>query len=171
MQQGQAKTLKIQEVTAGMHLVPHPDRDMRQTAGFTLIEILIVVGLVAVMAAVTVPTVAGAMDRYYINSAGQQVASTIRTARFQAVARNQNLEVRFDVAPGQYRVFEDGGVTAVGEVQRLPTRVSFGDGSAAVVDLQPDGRVPTVATITVTNGNAADDRTITVSISGRVQLQ
>ncbi|OFW01871.1 MAG: hypothetical protein A3I61_02455 [Acidobacteria bacterium RIFCSPLOWO2_02_FULL_68_18] len=144
---------------------------MRQSAGFTLIEILLVVAVVSVMAAMTVPTVAGAMDRYYILSAGQQVASTIRAARFQAVSRNQTLEVVLDLDAGEYQVFEDGGVTPAGDAQLLPTGISFGEDSATTVEVAPNGRVTTAATITVTNGNADDDRTITVSTSGRVQLQ
>src|SRR3990167_7595899 len=111
MQHRPAQTTEITGVVAGMHLVSLPVRTMRQSAGFTLIEILLVVAVVSVMAAMTVPTVAGAMDRYYILSAGQQVASTIRAARFQAVSRNQSLEVVLDLDAGEYQVFEDGGVT------------------------------------------------------------
>ena len=58
------------------------------TDGFTLVEILIVVMLVAVMAAATIPTVADAIQRYSLTSAGQQVVSTIRSARQQAVGQN-----------------------------------------------------------------------------------
>ena len=157
-----------------MHLVAAIWRDMRQAAGFTLIEILIVVGLVAVMAAVTVPTVAGAMDRYYINSAGQQVASTIRTARFQAVARNIRTQVNFDSpAVGQYQteIWDGMSWDALGEVQRLSTGITFGDGIADVT-LEPSGRAPACpCTIVVTDGTEENDQTIIISSSGRVQLQ
>ena len=144
---------------------------MQRAAGFTLIETLIVVALAAVMAAISVPQVVAGMERYYINSAGQQVVSTIRAARLQAVTRNEILEVQFDLDTGEYQVFEDGGVTAVGGVQRLPTDISFAAGSAAMVEINTNGRVTTAANITVTNGNAEEDRTITVTTSGRVQLQ
>jgi len=129
------------------------------------------VGVMGVITAITVPLIADAMDRYEVISASQQVASTVRSARFQAVARNQVLEVQFDLEAGEYRVFEDGGVTPVGELQRLPTGVSFDAGSAVMVEIQPTGRVTGAATITVSNGNEVNDRTITVSTSGRVQLQ
>jgi prepilin-type N-terminal cleavage/methylation domain-containing protein len=144
---------------------------MQRAAGFTLIETLIVVALAAVMAAISVPQVVAGMERYYINSAGQQVVSTIRAARFQAVTRNEILEVQFDLDAGEYQVFEDGGVTPVGGVQQLPTDISFAAGSAAMVEINTNGRVTTAANITVTNGNAEEDRTITVTTSGRVQLQ
>ena len=156
-----------------MHLVSLPVRTMRQSAGFTLIEILLVVAVVSVMAAMTVPTVAGAMDRYYILSAGQQVASTIRAARFQAVARNRLLELRFDTDAGTYQVFDDTTNVAVGNVQTLTAGVSF-DAGTVDIPFETDGR-PTAGacpcTIIVTDGNAAYDRTVTVSTSGRVQLE
>ena len=153
---------------------------MRHAPGFTLIEILIVVGLVAVMAAVTVPTVAGAMNRYYILSAGQQVVSTIRTARFQAVARNSDVRIRFDFpAAGQYQTEiwdeDDMAWGSLGQVQYLSRNISFGDGTPTDVEIEPTGRPPAVAgcpcTIIVSNGNADDDRTLTISTSGRIQLQ
>jgi hypothetical protein len=117
------------------------------------------------------------MDRYYIISAGQQVASTIRAARFQAVARNSNVRIRFDVpAAGQYQTEVQDPDTldweSLGEVQYLPTDISFGDG-VADVEIEPTGRAPDTCpcTIVVTNGSEEDDRTITVSTSGRIQLQ
>ena len=175
MQQTQAKTVEIQRVAAGMHLVPHCCRAMRHAAGFTLIEILVVVAIVSILAAVTMPTVAGAMDRYYILSAGQQVASTIRAARVQAVGKNMQLRVRFNYpAAGQYQVVRHSdGTTAVGQVQILPRDVSFQDGAADIA-FDTNGRLTTgsvAAAIVVTNGTAADNRTINVSTSGRVQLQ
>ena len=76
-------------------------------AGFSLIELLIVVGLVAVVAGMAVPTIAAGMRRYSLISASQGVASTIRSARFQAVAKNRTLRVRFNCPEaGQYRVVE-----------------------------------------------------------------
>ncbi len=144
-----------------------------QQDDFTFIEILIVVALVGVLAGITAPTVAAGIERYSMISAGQQVASTIRAARFQAVAKNLLLEVRFDADAGTYQVFDDAANEAVGDVQTLPSGVSFADG-VADVPLEADGRPSAGScpcTIVVTDGNEAYDRTITVSTSGRVQLE
>ena len=75
--------------------------------GFTLIELLLVVGLIAVLAATTAPSIAGGMRRFTLTSASQQVASTIRTARYQAVGRNTTVRVRFDYpGSGQYQILD-----------------------------------------------------------------
>ena len=142
--------------------------------GFTLVEILIVVMLVAVMAGATVPTVADAIQRYSLTSAGQQVVSTIRSARQQAVGQNAIRRVRFNFpAAGQYQVLDavDG---AIGDVQFLPTGTDF-DAVSGDIEITTSGRItdlagnPTTETIVVSNDDG-QTRTITVSASGRVQL-
>ena len=137
--------------------------------GFSLVEIMIVVALVATMAAMTVPSVQGAIARYDLLTSGQQVVSTIRAARIQAVSRNQILKVRFDFpAAGQYQVV-DAVDAAVGLPQTLGAQITFG----AFTDVQftTAGRLAAPVVITVTNGTAAQDRTINVSASGQVRLQ
>ena len=142
--------------------------------GFTLVEILIVVMLVAIIAGAAAPQVADAIQRYSLTSAGQQVVTTIRSARQQAVGQNAVRRVRFNFpAVGQYQVLDsvDG---AIGDVQFLPAGTDFGAVSGDI-EITTSGRVtdlagnPTTETIVVSNDDG-QTRTITVSASGRVQL-
>ena len=142
--------------------------------GFSLIELMIVAGLIAVLAGVAAPSIDAGMRRYSLITASQQVVSTIRLARHQAIGRNAILRVRFDYpAAGQYQVL-DAADAAIGSVQFLPEGANFGTVSG---DLQitTSGRVtdllgnPTTETIVVSNDDN-QTRTITVSPSGRVQL-
>jgi type IV fimbrial biogenesis protein FimT len=143
-----------------------------RTDGFSLIELMIVVGLIAVLAGMSAPAITAGMRQYSVISASQQVVSTIRAARSQAVGKNVTLRVRFNhPAAGQYQVL-DGADAAVGEVQNLPEGADFGAVSGDL-EINTSGRVTPLGgaaptTIVVTNGD--DDRTITVSASGRVQL-
>ena len=82
-----------------MLLVVEGPMNRARAAGFSLIELLIVVGFVSVLAAMSGPPIQAGMARYALLSASQGVAGTIRTARFQAVARNQILRVRFTIRP------------------------------------------------------------------------
>ncbi len=144
----------------------------KRADGFSLVEIMIVEGLAAALAAMSAPAITAGMRRYSLISASQQVVSTIRAARYQAVGKNQTLRVRFNhPAGGQYQIL-DAADAAVGGVQYLPNGADFGDVSDDV-QIDTSGRVSGVAgappvTIVVTNGD--EDRTITVSASGRVQL-
>ena len=168
-----------------MHLVSMPPAIMRAEAGFTLIEALVVVGLVAVMAAATVPAVAGGLARYSLTNAGQQVASTLRAARFHAVGTNRNVRIVIDVATGNYHreAFVGGAwvrITRAGELDgagsetfTLPNGTTFGAGTPANVEFDTQGRLAGGAalTVTVTNGNGGDDRSVVISARGRTTIE
>ncbi|MBI2828253.1 MAG: prepilin-type N-terminal cleavage/methylation domain-containing protein [Acidobacteria bacterium] len=145
-----------------------------RTDGFSLIELMIVAGLIAVLAGISVPMIAAGMTRYSLISASQQVVSTIRAARYQAVGKNMRLRVRFNYpADGQYQILRADDDSAVGDIQFLPDGAAFGDVSDDI-QIDTSGRVTGVVdvppvTIVVTNDDA-QIRTITVSASGRVQL-
>jgi hypothetical protein len=111
------------------------------------------------------------MERYEIISAGQQIVSTIRAARLQAVSKNMILRVRFNFPEdGQYQIV-DADDAAVGQVRSLDDDISFGD--FADLEFTTSGRLNDVAAVSVavTNGNVEFDRTITVSTSGQVRLE
>jgi prepilin-type N-terminal cleavage/methylation domain-containing protein len=167
-----------------MHLVPMPPVIMKSDAGFTLIEALVVIGLVAVMAGATVPAVAGGLARYSLTNAGQQVASTLRAARFHAVGTNRNVRIVINVATGNYhreafvagawvRVNRAGELDAGGsETFTLPNGISFAAGTPANVEFDTQGRLAGGAALTVgvTNGNAAYDRNVVISARGRTTI-
>jgi len=161
-----------------MYLVLEPSRYMRSTtAGFTLIETLIVVALIAILAGVSAPVVAGGMARYNLTTAGQQVASTIRSARFQAVGRNTDVRVVFNAGAGTYEKEAWNPVTMVWDdidaIGTLPSGVSFGAGVPANIEFESDGRLPAgaVATAIAVTDEYEQTRTITVQPNGRIQLQ
>jgi prepilin-type N-terminal cleavage/methylation domain-containing protein len=73
-------------------------------AGFTLVELLVVVGIILVMAAIALPNIGQYIRNYKIKSASQELAGEIETARHKAIAKNVNLGVVFAVVSStQYR--------------------------------------------------------------------
>lgn len=86
----------------------------RCARGFTILELLISVGLVLVVVAAAAPVVTAAMRRYALTSATQGVAAQIRAARLIAVSRNVTMRVRFNCPePGAYRIIEVVGNAGV----------------------------------------------------------
>jgi prepilin-type N-terminal cleavage/methylation domain-containing protein len=161
-----------------MHLVVEPFRNMRSTsAGFTLIEMLVVVAMVAVVAGASAPIIGGGMARYSLTTTGQQIASTIRSARFQAVGRNTSVRVVFDADAGTFEkeAWDPDTMSWVDidTALTLPSGVSFADGIPANLEFESDGRLPAGAVATAIGivDDYAETRTITVQPNGRIQLQ
>ena len=79
----------------------------KRIAGFTVIELLLVVAVGGTLSAVSVAAISGAMRRYRMNTATRTIAAEISAARFTAVAKNRTMRVRFNCpGPGQFRVVE-----------------------------------------------------------------
>jgi prepilin-type N-terminal cleavage/methylation domain-containing protein len=101
----------------------------RRDAGFSLIELLIVVIIILIMAAVGLPGILRFMRNHKVRGAAQQVASEIQTARARAIMRNVNTGVVFQIFDRDtYRfVVEDAPFTADSEapLRDLPSGVQF----------------------------------------------
>ena len=154
---------------------------MRSSRGFTLIELMIAMGIAGILAAVAVPVFIESSARNAVWTASETIGSQIRQARLKAISRNRSFQVRFDCpAVGQLRVLAVDAATIddpdrcdVNEefdsgVFAMPTAVSFGNVDTLEVNSRgiytSDGVIP--QTITVTYG--ANQRTLTVSATGQI---
>ncbi len=68
-------------------------RSGSRSAGFSLVELLVVAGIIVVIAAVAMPQIARYIRNYKIRAAAQQVADQIQTARSKAIMKNVQLGV------------------------------------------------------------------------------
>ena len=73
--------------------------------GFTLMEMVVVVALIATLGAIALPVLTESTNRNSVWTASEQIGSQIRQARLKAITRNRNFRVDFDCpSAGQYRV-------------------------------------------------------------------
>lgn len=101
--------------------------------GFSLFELLVVLGIAAVLAAVTVPSILNNVPRFKLKSAARTLVTDFQKAKMEAVKRNCTVEIRFspgayDAAGkiGSYQIVEvKAGVDTVLLSRQMPEYVSL----------------------------------------------
>ena len=147
----------------------HVDQVNKQQHGYSLVEMLMVVSVASIFAAMAIPTFQTAMEQSDADAAAQVVAQELNFAQAMAVGSHGNILVQFDSAPNSVVVAP--GTASVRGPFVFPSNTTFLN-SNPVLDT-PDALGNTVLgpgnnnTITfLDNGEAATDGTGTNLYSG-----
>ena len=114
-QDGVRKSLRMRGLTnlpAGLRCLYFAeetgDDSLRKNSGFTVIEILIVVVILAIAAMTAIPMMSSA-GSVQIRSAANMVAADLEYAKSMAIARGQNFSVVFDKDTDSYSIKDKTG--------------------------------------------------------------
>ena len=147
---------------------------MRQTKGFTMIELIVTLAVLAILVAIAIPTYNGLMPRYRLNGATRLVATDLSGARMKAVKLNRRVQVSFS-AQG-YKICDDANqngtvATNEGDVQNIDLQTQYPGVSLSSSggDLIFHPRGTSVNTVTVTVSNTSGSKQVEVNIAGRVK--
>lgn len=141
-------------------------------SGFTLIEIMIVIAIMSITAAVAAPHFHNFLCQKRLHGATRQIMSDLMFARMLTVSGRNKVKVIFNVNGKNYTIFEDKnkngnidtGESTVKNIQNYFYDVTFK--STANPTFSPRGSASTGSTITLMNPSGS--KTLTVAISGRV---
>lgn len=144
-------------------------------SGFTLIEMLVVVFITMLLAAVSIPLVQGTLQSYRLNSAATAASSAIQNVRFQCVMLGYPFQISFDPASLSYQVLSmapnANAFTDVGGPVPIATGGNISLSPPTVLQFSPGGTVQAVTgslSFTLTNGTMT--KTISVSGVGNVTI-
>lgn len=75
--------------------------------GFSLIEVVVVMALMLVLSSIAIPSVMSSMNIYRLNNAATSLQNIIEVARFNAIRRNTEIDLRQAVVNGQAVFYVD----------------------------------------------------------------
>lgn len=146
----------------------------RNRKGFTLLELMIVIMLIGIIAAIALPGFQGWMVKNRLNGAARQVMTELMETRSKAVSRNNRFRVFF-INDHQYTILDDqnnnnvadtGESTLTRDIQTDYYDVHFT--ATANPIFYPRGTA-FGTTVTLTNVTGGEKR-VTVSTAGRIKI-
>ena len=136
----------------------------RNSAGFTLIEMMATIGVAAILMAIAIPQFLSALPGLRLNDAARQVATDLQLARMRAISQNNSNTVTFNTSTGVYS-FSLGSESY--DIDQLYPGIALTAPTANPV-FTSRGTASTPATITLSNGTAI--RQVEVTPVGRVRI-
>ena len=166
----QADSFEGSGIGFGIEGAVERERRDRGTEGKSLVELVLVAAILGVVAAMAVPAYKSFHIGLQGRTAAAEIASTLRMARYLAMARRERLLIRFDLSEHTVtlRQADAGGVLNVYDYAEKGIVI---DEPTAGPDLffHPSGRSASASTIVI---HDRDHRrtTVTISLTGRVVI-
>lgn len=146
--------------------------------GFSILEVLVAVGLIGASLAIATPRMASLVSGYRLEGAARGLALDMQKTRLRAIAEGKCFQVAFGTADRTYQVSSKAGATP------CDTTGFSNDGSARKIDdagaiavtataspvFTPRGLAETASVVTLTAPNGAV-RLVATNAAGRVHVQ
>lgn len=81
-------------------------------SGFTLIELMVVLTLIAILTAAIVPEMRGSLEGTLLRSSSRKLVEILALANSRAVSRNETHRVYFDIQKGHFQLERQAGRSA-----------------------------------------------------------
>jgi prepilin-type N-terminal cleavage/methylation domain-containing protein len=146
-----------------------------KTKGFTLSEVMIVVVIIAITAALAVPNMSGWLATQRLKSATRTVVSHLLQSRMEAIDRNRNVSVVFNVGTETYSVYymSDGLDIDIVPTQHMPSGVVIDDDATTVTVTGFDSRgfAMQQGNVVLRSTKTGAEKIVTIRVGGSVNAQ
>lgn len=140
--------------------------------GFTLVELMIVIVVLGILAAIAAPNYQSFMAQRRLNGAARQIMSDLMNARMLSVTQNRNVQVTFPTSAGDSYTYDSTDTTVTRNIQ---TGSGYHDVTVMGNNnptFAPTGRLTgiTACKVTLTSTTLAQTKEVKVSSAGRVAV-
>lgn len=149
------------------HMLP-PLALLTSEQGFTLVDLLTAIAILAILATIALPNMTQEMAKYRLNGAARQIAGELMAARMKAVAQSRNVKVSF---PGD-NIYKICSEPCENDPKIMNIQDSYKDITISAnsnIEFNPKGSASDFGTINVSNSK--ETKSITVAITGRVKIK
>lgn len=137
----------------------------QQQTGFTLIEVLMAVVIVAIMVAIAVPSFTETLERRRVVGAANELSADLQYTRSLAVSKQTDTYVASSASGYTVSI---NGETAPHKTVTLPTSLSFTSGGTVTFGYL--NGTSNTSTYTISSSKSPYQATVSTNVMGRVQL-
>lgn len=144
---------------------------MRKDTGFSLIELMTVMAIVAILCTFAIPGLFKWLPKHRVDNAARDVMSTLEFARMNAIKTNSAVTVTFDWVNESLTVVDAGAVTL--RTRQMPSDVDLqADGLVSPVTFSGQGFSTASGGVVVENiSNTTLRRSIALTLGGNASIQ
>ena len=158
-----------------MHTDSGQDYQINKRAGFSLIELMVVVVIIAVAAAIAIPNMSGWFGKKDLDSISLQMFSDFQRARSEAITRGRTVTIQINKAGGWYEIHDSTNSQIVPQTS-MPNNITIANTTFATVDtsgINSRGFATKSGSVTIHSASAPSgnsNKTITLSLGGVVSI-
>jgi len=145
---------------------------LRKNAGFSLTELMVIIGIIGIMAGIAMPNLIGWLPKYRMGSAAREILGTLEFARLTAVKRNVATLVTLDYANDLVRITV--GATTVRTI-RMPAGIDLKEPASpslgASFNFNGQGMADKSGEVLISDGGRHPDKKVTLSTGGSIKIQ